>query len=336
MTITEIAKAAGVSIATVSRYLNKGPVKEETRKKLESTILKLNYVPESMARRIVNSPTQSIAVLTHSLSNYYTMEFAETINEEYTKRNIAYYIGCSTNGSTEYRYLMDLISRGTSGIIIHDPAMDQAQVDIYNQISQKHVPIVLVHSFPADFAYNTITVDQNFGMKKAMQYMLGLGHTKITFIRGTVGFSFNLKERIWREELKAGGIEPDAKDCIKINDSDEERGVAQTCRTVLDYFAAGNRPTIIFTCNDIMALGTIQALHELGLSVPGDISLMSHDNTIIASAMSLTCVDMKIRSVAKGAMDLLDYAMNGNDTTPRHISITPELVYRTSVAGTLK
>lgn len=333
MTITEIANAAGVSIATVSRYLNKGPVKEETRKKLESTILKLNYVPESMARQIVNSPTQSIAVLTHSLSNYYTMEFAETINEEYTKRNIAYYIGCSTNGSTEYKYLMDLISRGTSGIIIHDPAMDQAQVEIYNQISQKHVPIVLVHSFPADFAYNTITVNQNFGMKKAMQYMLGLGHKKIAFVRGTIGYSFNLKERIWREELKIGGIEPQDEDCLKISDSDEERGVAQTYKAVLDYFAAGNRPSIIFTCNDIMALGTIQALHELGLSVPGDVSLMSHDNTIIASAMSLTCVDMKIQSVAKGAMDLLDYAMHGNDTTPRHISITPELIFRTSTAS---
>jgi LacI family transcriptional regulator len=331
MTITEIANAAGVSIATVSRYLNKGPVKEETRKKLESTILKLNYVPESMVHQIVNSPNQSIAVLTHSLTNYYTMEFSATLNEECTKRNIVYYTGCCTNGSTEYKYLIDLVSKGIGGIIIHDPALDQAHVDIYNQISQRHVPIVLVHSFPADFAYNTITVNQNTGMKKAMKYILGCGHKKIAFIRGNTGYSFDLKECIWREELKACGIEPETQDCIKINDSDEERGVAQTCRAVLDYFLAGSHPSIIFTCNDIMALGTIQALHQLGLSIPNDISLMSHDNTIIASAMNLTCVDMKTKSVAKGAMDLLDYAMHGNDTTPRHISITPELVTRTSV-----
>jgi len=261
------------------------------------------------------------------------MEFAETVNEEYTKRNTAYYIGCSTNSSTEYRYLMDLISRGTDGIIIHDPAMDQAQADIYNQISEKHVPIVLVHSFPVDFAYNTITVDQNLGMKKAMQYMLGLGHKKIAFVRGLTGYSFDLKEHIWRDEIKKISVEPEKADCLKIGNSDEEAGVAQTHKAVIDYFNAGNRPSIIFTCNDIMALGTLQALHELGLSVPDDISLMSHDNTVISTALGLTSVDMKIRSVAKGAIDLLDYAMHGNDTTPRHISITPELILRTSVTG---
>ena len=79
MTITELAKEAGVSIATVSRFLNKGPVKEETRKKLEAIVLKHNFVPSKISKEIINGQTKTIAVLTHSVSNMYTAEFAESI-----------------------------------------------------------------------------------------------------------------------------------------------------------------------------------------------------------------------------------------------------------------
>jgi DNA-binding LacI/PurR family transcriptional regulator len=330
MTITEIAQAAGVSIATVSRYLNNGPVKKETREKLESVILKLNYVPESMVHQIVNTPLKAIAVLVHSLSNNYAMEFAEVLNYCYTGRETMLYIGCIPDPKIEYRYLMDLVSRGIKGTILLDSSEYKTQSEIYNELG-KYMPIVLVHSFPADFPFNTITVNQEIGMKNAMRYLINLGHRNILFVRGTKGFSFDLKEKIWKEELEKAGTPPAPEQIRTISDSDKKTGMETTYQAVSEYLEAGNRPSAIFTCNDIMAMGTLKALREKGLQVPRNISLISHDNTALAACNDITSVDMKIRSVAIAAMDLLDYAIGGNDTAARHISITPELVIRSSV-----
>ena len=225
---------------------------------------------------------------------------------------------------------MDLVSRGIKGTILLDSSEYKTQSEIYNELG-KYMPIVLVHSFPADFPFNTITVNQEIGMKNAMRYLINLGHRNILFVRGTKGFSFDLKEKIWKEELEKAGTPPAPEQIRTISDSDKKTGMETTYQAVSEYLEAGNRPSAIFTCNDIMAMGTLKALREKGLQVPRNISLISHDNTALAACNDITSVDMKIRSVAIAAMDLLDYAIGGNDTAARHISITPELVIRSSV-----
>jgi LacI family transcriptional regulator len=330
MTITEIAKAAGVSTATVSRYLNKGAVKENTKKKLESTILQLKYVPESMAHQIVNISTKSVAVITHSLTNPYTMEFADMLSDCYRKKDFIFYMGHSTGPAVEYKYLMDLVGRGLNGVILQDPAEAKTQIEIYKKI-EKLLPVVLVHSFPADFPFNTIMVNQEIGMHSAMRYLIEQGHRDIAFISGETGYSYTRKEELWKEELAKAGCRTDPWHSLHIHEGDSESSIEGTCKAVCDYFRAGNRPTAVFTCNDLMAMGVLKAFRKLKLRVPDNISLISHDNTVLAASNDLTSIDMKIRSVAIAAMDLLDYAIAGNDTTPRHISITPELIIRSSV-----
>ncbi len=331
MTITDIATEAGVSIATVSRFLNNGPVKDATKKKLEEVILRMNYLPESSARRITNSKTSapSYAVISHSLSNLYSSEFVEGVSNLFSEQNALCYTLCCTNIEEEYRGLLDVVSRGFAGAILHDLAEGVALIELYNRLCRK-LPLVIVHSFPADLDCNSITVNQEKGMKDAMAYLLGLGHRKIAYVAGEAGYSFKLKEKIWQEELEKIGLPPQKQDSIKAANTDFISGIDTSRREVLKYFENGNRPTAIFTANDIMALGTLAALNELGLRVPDDISLMSHDNTMFAKTYNLTCIDMKIKSVGIAAVDLLEYAVHGSDSTPRHITISPELVIRTS------
>jgi len=330
MTINEIAKEAGVSIATVSRFLNNGPVKEETKKKLEEIILKMNYVPSTFAKEIISTQTSSIAILTHSLSNMYTTEFIEEITDRYNDKKMQCFTGCCTDAESEYRYLMDVTSKKYSGVILHEPAEGQAQLELYSRLSAR-LPLVMIHSYPADINCNSISVDQNKGMKQAMTYLIQTGHKRIAYVAGKTGYSFLLKESIWKEEMQKAGLEYYPQDSIKTEGSDFDKGIQITKDEILKYFEAGNRPDAIFTANDIMAMGTIAALNDLGLSVGKDISLMSHDNTVIAQTLNLTCVDMKIKSVAIAAMDLLEYAIHGEDKTPRHITITPEIIIRSSV-----
>ena len=331
MTITEIAQEAGVSIATVSRFLNNGSVKEETKKKLEQVIRKLNYVPESVAKQMVSAPSRNkaIAIISHSMSNPYVSEFVEAVASAYNARGIACYTGYCTDGETEYRYLMDVITRGVDGIILHDPAQGVGEFELYNRINQRF-PVVIVHSSPGDIECNSISVDQKKGMRNAMNYLFKLGHRHIAYVCGTEGYSFEQKEHVWREELQKAGITPDEQDIIKADKVDFEAGIETTRKAVLHYLKEGKRPTAIFTANDIMALGTLEALKEEGLSVPGDISIMSHDDTLIARFFGLTCVNMMMRSVGIAAIDLLDYATNGTDTIPRHISIVPTITERSS------
>ena len=333
MTITEIAAEAGVSIATVSRFLNNGPVKEETKKKLEQVLLRMNYVPESATRRLMtgtSAPKESMAILTHSISNLYSTEFAEEVTSHYSAQGITCYTLCCTNIEEEYRGLMDMVTRGYTGAILHDLAEGAARIELYNRISQR-LPLVIVHSFPADLECNSVTVNQEKGMRDAMRYLLNRGHRHIAYVSGSIGYSFLLKEKIWREELESAGAPPEKQDAIKAEKTDFEAGIETTHAAVLKYLQAGNCPTAIFTANDIMALGTIAALNDRGLRVPDDVSLVSHDNTILAKSYNLTCVDMKIRSVGMAAVDLMDYALHGRDSTPRHITIASELVERESV-----
>lgn len=331
MTITDIAAKAGVSIATVSRFLNNGPVKEETRKMLENVIREMNYVPSSPLQKASPSSLQkeSIAILTHSISNLYSSEFAEEVTNQYCKSNTMCYTLCCTNMDEEYRSIMDMTTRGFSGAILHDLAEGEALANLYNRVGQKF-PLVIVHSYPVDLECNSITVNQEKGMKDAMAYLLKLGHKRIAYISGEIGYSFKIKEKIWREELEKSGNPPPKQDAIKAENTDFEAGVETTHQAVLKYLQDGNRPSAIFTANDIMALGTIAALQDMGLKVGEDISLMSHDNTMLAKSYNLTCVDMKIRSVAIAAVDLMNYALHGSDSTPRHITISPTLVERSS------
>ena len=331
MTISEIAKEAGVSVATVSRFMNNGPVKEETRKKLEQIVLKLNYVPESFTRRIINQDTKtpSIAVITHSLSNLYSSEFTEVLADAFSRQGGICYTLCCTNPEEEYRSVMDVVTRGITGAILHDPAESNGLLELYNRVSQR-LPLVIVHSFPADLEFNSITVNQEKGMRDAMTYLLELGHRRIAYVSGAEGYSFTLKRDIWKEELAKAGASSFKQDDITVEDPDFGSGIETTHKAVLKYLQDGNRPTAIFTANDIMALGTLAALNDMGLRVPEDVSLMSHDNTLLAKSYNLTCVDMKIKSVAIAAMDLMDYALHGNDSTPRHVSITPSIVLRKS------
>lgn len=329
MTITEIAQAAGVSIATVSRVLNNGEVSKKTREKVESTILKLNYIPESMAHAIVKASTKAIAVVTHSMSNSYSMEFAEAVSDCYAGSDVMFYLGCATEPQCEYRYLMDLMSRGVNGVILHDPPSGNYQTGLYDEISRR-LPIVIVHSFPAEFKFNSITVDQRSGMHQAMRHLLSLGHRDIALVTGTEGYSFELKENVWKEELSAAGIEPDPSNVLRVPRSDVDDAIGLTEKIVSDFLASGRRPSAIFASNDLMGVGTQLAIRDAGLSIPGDISLMSHDNTMLALSARLSSVDMKIRSVALAAVDLMKYALAGEDKTPRHISITPELILRDS------
>ncbi|MBN2628308.1 MAG: LacI family DNA-binding transcriptional regulator [Spirochaetales bacterium] len=327
MTVNEIAKASGVSTATVSRVLNNGPVRKETREKVEEAIRKLNHMPDDLTKRTLGTQQKAFAIVTQSVTNYYAMEFAETAIDRCEAEGTIVYLNRSDRYDSQYKCISDLLSRGVEGIILHDLSVKEFEPDFLSTLSQR-IPLVLVHSYEDFYGMNSVMVDQAAGMRRAARYLLDGGYTKQLFIRGNTGYSFDLKEKVWKEELCDRGITPEEDDVLTLADVNVEKGIELTYEAVSRILATGKKPSAIFTCNDIMGVGALYAVRHFGYRVPDEIAILSHDNTIMAVSNRLSSVDMKISSVAHAALDLMDYAINGTDTEPRKILITPDIVQR--------
>lgn len=333
MTIVEIAKEAGVSVATVSRVLNNGPVSAEKRAMVEAVIAKHRFTPSVQARGMVSRQSEAIGLITHGITNHFHLDFIEVVERRYSEMDFLLYVCISQRekqSENEKKYLQNLVSRQVNGIILHDPNPENYQSGLIQHIAGL-VPLVVVHSLPSCEGVNVVGVDQEMGMRRVMEHLIELGHRKILFIRGAQGYGFDIKEVVWRTSLRAVGVDPAADSVLVIPEGNSEFGVVQTEEIVMEYWKhCTEPPTAIFGCNDIMASGALNALRTLGLRVPEDVSLVGHDNTILATSGRFTSVDLKTVSVGHAAIDLLSYAMNGIDKEPRRVIITPEIIHRNS------
>lgn len=332
MTITDIAREAGVSTATVSRVINNLSVSEEKKARVKAAVLKLDYTPNSMARGLMNKSSQAVAVLTTSMSNQYYMEITEAVERRFRSMGLMQFL-CCTEGdqAQERRYLNDLIARQVDGVIIIDPANENVDSGFMKSISAR-IPLVLIHSIPSLADIDSVIIDQPLGMVRVMDHLLGLGHRDIAFVRGRIGFSYDIKEKAWRQELERAGAVPAPHRLVVVEDGNTEAAIDLVRETLVRRFRDAAPPTALFACNDLMAMGAMEAAAEAGLRVPEDLSIVGHDNTILAFQAKLTSVDLKMRSLGLAAADLLIQLTQGGDREPRRVMFAPELVLRKSTA----
>jgi LacI family transcriptional regulator len=335
MTIVEIAKEAGVSIATVSRVINNGSVSPEKKARVEAVIEKHKFAPNQLARGLISRQSEAIGLITRSVSNHFHMDFIQVVERRCAERGQLLFV-CICEGENilenERRFLNDLVARQVNGIILHDPFADNYESGFLSHIAAQ-IPMVIVQSFGSCEDINSVQVDQTAGMRKVMRHLLELGHRDIMFLRGAKGEAFDTydsKEAVWREELAAALSPPGPESLVVIRSGNTEEGILEAEELVGAMFAAGRIPTAIFGCNDIMATGALNAARKRGIAIPERISLIGHDNTILAASGRFSSVDLKTVSVGHASIDLLSYAMDGTDTEPRRLILTPELVLRGS------
>lgn len=338
MTIVEIAKEAGVSIATVSRVLNNGSVSAEKRARVEAVIEKYKFAPNLLARGLINRKSETIGLITHGISNHYNMDFIQVVERHCTEReNLLFVCICegANQAENEVRFLNDLVARQVDGIILHDSTPENYESGFLSYLS-KQIPLVTVCSFNSCDDINSVELDQVLGMKKVMRHLMDLGHRDILFLRGRYGYSYDKKEVVWREALAGGGAAPPPENLIIIEEGNAEAGILETEEKLDSLFKSGRIPTAIFGSNDIMATGALNAARGNGLRIPEDLSIVGHDNTILAASGHFSSLDLKTQSVGHASIDLLSYAMDGGDTVPRRVIITPELVLRSSTGPAQK
>lgn len=335
-TIGDVAKEAGVSIATVSRVINGNyPVKESTREKVQKVIDQMQFEPNVLARGLINRKSDTIGVIVPSITNLFFPSVVKAIERSLRSEGYQIYL-CDTDGDSakEKSYIRSLSSRQVDGIIIIDPTIENMKNGYFEEINTK-LPLVSINGYSKDIHCNFILNDEEMGAIQAMDYLFSLGHEKIAFMRGENSYSYDIKEKVYIQMMETHNF----KEYIHIANI----GEGNTEQTVNEAMIKGERflikepdTTAIFACNDIMALGFINGCRRAGKLVPKDVSVIGFDNIELSALIEpkLTTVDQNMDQLGTiAARMLLDIIEEKVKRKPQEA--TPSATRREIIASTL-
>lgn len=331
-TITDVAKYAGVSVATVSRVVNNNyPVSKETTKKVLEAIEKLHYVQNVQARELNMQRSTTVGVVVPSLFNMFFAEVFAGI-EEYTNHyNYSLLITCAKdNPLKEKQCMQELLSRNVCGIINISPNTYAVEASFYDHIAAR-VPLVFINSYVKRPRISYVSNDEGAGARTALDHLLQLGHKHILFIRGSSSDSYEIKEEVYRKLLKEHGIKPHILD---IGAGNVEKTVDRTLIKVVTLLKSDKNITAIFACNDLMAVGAINACRRLSIKVPEDMSVIGFDNISLSRFVEpkLTTMDQNMTLLGQSATALLIEKIESENKLSDEIVLENTLVDRDTTA----
>lgn len=330
ITIQDVAEKANVSVATVSRVMNGNyPVKAETRETVLKVIKELNYIPNMQARELTKQKSTTIGVVVPSINNMFFTELVYGIENELKTNSLSIILAC-TNGDSdeEQKCVNNLISRNVSGIIVAGPGTENIKAKFYDNISHK-IPLVFINSEYMDSNISYVSNDEASGAKIALNYLLDNNHKDILFVRGKDSYSYDIKEKIYKEIMAKNF---DSSKIINIGNGNTSDTVDNTMNIFLDIL--NNRSsTAVFACNDLMAVGVLNACKKLGIKVPNEISIIGYDNIPLSKFVEpkLTTMDQNMFFLGANAAQLLVEKIDCDNKFSKRIILNNSLVERETV-----
>lgn len=299
-TIKDVAREAGVSVASVSRALNGHPtIIESKRRHIQDVAKRLRYVPHSAARSLITRRTQTIGILLPDLHGEFFSELIRGIDLEARARGLHILVSSSHGDADEAVAALNAMRGRVDGLLIMSPHVDPAFLD---ENLASSVPTVLMNTRTGEARVPALNIDNHGGAYAMTAHLIGLGYRDIAIITGPEG-NADAGERLRGYRDALGAIAPSAREWIVTGDFSEESGY----RAGQALLAKDRRPDAIFASNDMMAIGCLFALKEAGLKVPDDIALAGFDDIPIARFVSppLTTVRVSIAQLGTLAMQRL-------------------------------
>ena len=299
-TIKDVAREAGVSVASVSRALNghRG-VTPETTARIREIAARLRYVPHVAARSLITRRTHTIGALLPDLHGEFFSELIRGIDQAARARGLHLLVSSSHDSSEEAAAAMRAMQGRVDGLLILSPRMDAA---FLHANLPEQLPTVLLNSAVRDPAYRTLNIDDYAGAHAMTRHLLRTGHPQVTFIGGPAGnFDAQERERGYRDAMAqhAPGVAPD----VVPGEFNEESGHA----AAIALLQREVRPRAVFAANDMMAVGCMYAFKDAGLRIPQDIALAGFDDIPIARYLTppLTTVHVRIADLGRSALERL-------------------------------
>lgn len=322
-TIYDVAREAGVSMATVSRVVNGNPnVKPATRKKVLEAIERLGYRPNAVARGLASKKTTTVGVIIPDISSIFFAELARGIEDIATmyKYNI---ILCNSdqNKDKEIHLINTLLEKQVDGIVFMGGHITEEHAD---EFKRSPVPVVLAATLDTNKEIPSVNIDYKQAVYDAITNLIEQGHERIGMLSGTLDDPVNGYQKFagYREAIENAGLKFE-EELVVIGDYTYDSGI----EAMSTFLELENKPSVIFASTDEMALGIIHAAQDHGLSVPDDIEVLGFDNTRLAVMVrpTLSTVVQPMYDIGAVSMRLLTKYMNKEEVND-HIVVLPHRI----------
>lgn len=330
-TMKDVAKAAGVSVATVSATLSGASfVSSKLQAKVSTAIDVLGYERNSAASGLKRGKSLLIGLIVSDVTNPFFTELVNGVQNLAREKGYSVLLGISDHDVKREAELLRLMRSHQAAGTILCPAGGIEDYSLH-RLNLGHMKVVAVDNAAPELPFDTVALDNNKAAILAVRHILSFGHQKVAIMAGPTkqfvsqkrveGYLFTLKEQGIKAEsafLRHGDF--------RIEDAFLSCG---------ELIAQPNRPTALFVANNLMLIGVMQALTQAGLSVPGDMSIASIDDFPWSSAFqpALTVVRQPISLMAAAALDRLLRTIEGDFSPLIRQLFDPELVIRQSCAS---
>lgn len=322
-TVKEIAAAAKVSVATVSRALQRPElVSEKTRERINEVVKRLGYTPNALARNLRTSRTRLIVALLPDIANPFFSEVIRGIEQVAYEKGYSVLLGeTQSNLVREQAYADMVAARQVDGMITMFHRVPAIPMD-------GRLPLVNACEYVKDSAISSVYVDNVAAAEAAIDYLVALGHRDIAFIAGPSSSPICVdREQGYHLALERAGIAVDPA-LTAVGDFSIEAGE----RAIEMFRTQGRTFSAVFCSNDEMAIGAMRALSSAGLRIPEDVSVIGFDDIRFSryTTPPLTTLSQPKNALGREAMTMLIEILNDPTVPPRKRVLSAELVVRGS------
>ena len=322
--IEDVAKAAGVSITTVSRVINKFPtVKEENRRRVEEVIRRLKFKPNVAAQRLASGSNNTIGLEIPRYEgifySFYAMEIFRSVG-----------IACDTLKADLLLHLTDgtstINAASVGGVVFADVINNEKHVE---EVIAAGIPVVVMNHLATQWDVASVSIDNLKGAQTATEYLIHLGHQRIAFVTGDL-MSQAARDRLegYKCSMQKTGLA--LQDDFILKGDYSRKSARSAAERILQL---SKRPTAVFVSSDDMAMEVVTVFMENNLNVPDDISVIGFDDDPIClyGPVALTTMRQPLREMAQAAVKELYLKMQDTNRENNRIVLSAELIIRDSV-----
>lgn len=330
-TIQDVAKHAGVSKSTVSKYFNTNEgyyVSLHARERILNAIAELDYQPNYIARGLAQNKTMTIGLVAADIQNPFYPDLVAGVQSVIEPQGYTVVLGSTgSDPAREQDILRSMFQKQVDGVILGSARL---QVDALKEFLEAGMKIVLASRNLPKLVADTVVVDNFTGAHIAVDHLVELGHKRIAHIAGPQDVvPFQQRLAGYKDALSKHHLSPDTSNIIEALSTPEAGAAAAQ-----QILSNATLPTAIFVANDNMALGVLDTTRRMGFRIPEEVAIVGFDNISLASNsfISLTTVDSDAETIGGLAAKLLIDRLKNNDTAgayePKNMVHPPKLHIR--------
>ncbi len=330
-TIKDIASQTGLGLATISKYLNGGKVREKNRVAIERAIAELHYTANEFARGLKTNRSKTIGIVIPELSSLFITTIITIVEDILRRSGYAILVcDCRTDAHLEQQAVQFLINKGVDGLLSMPVSQDGSHL---KPAIEKKVPVVLIDRMVTNYRefVDAVMVDNVQASHKATEYLIERGHKHIGIIIGPEHI-YTSKQRLlgYRQAMNEHDLANDDA-TLRYSDYSVQGGYEST----MQLLTANRHLTALLVTNYDMTLGAIIALNELGLKFPQDLSLIGFDNMTLSQVVrpQLTTVAQPMQQIGQHAAHLVLSRLDGKqEGAATIVTLSTQLMEGASVA----